>query len=890
MQRHATTGFVKAVDLALFCILCVAPFFLGGRYAVGRFVYVALAVSAAVAWTLGACFDDRARWRRTAGLWIIVLGLGLVVVQMTPLPGWLLAKASPVLAERFPLWSAGGEEAGQLGMWSRISLIPQETLAGAAIFLAYGMLFLVACQRMNTLRDVERILGWIALAAVVLAAVGLVQYASGTGKYLGFYEHPFRSPSPSTTAAFYNGNHFAHMLALGIGPLVWWLASSLQSQQQQRPGRFSGRSPNRMTGANTSIVVMIGIGIVLFAGLMSASRGGMLVIAMACVIVGGLLWRRDLLPRRAAAALGISAAIVAVAMTVHGLEQVTPHISDLTSGSVEQLDSSGFRRAVWSANVEAIPDFWMFGAGVGTHRYVLPTYLKENPDIEFTHAESGYLQVALETGIGGVILCAAAVGLCLFWCWKGWRRAPDGRHAAAVAAVTAGIAASLAHSIWDFVWYIPATMATTAILIACACRLAQLTTTTVSETLAESCGSRRDTPTLAIPGERRLVPVMAYSLMAVTAVASLWMLNNRIGPALASPAWDNYLRTAVAVRETDRRIASKPSEAEQSALVEERVAKVDAMIAYLKEVVRRDAKNGRAHLRLAGQCLVRFELASNESPNHMPLSQIRDAATRSHFASRQALDQWLSSAFGPTRKYLDLALAHTRRGIALCPVEAQGYLYLSDLCFLEGRGQLAGIYLDQAQRVRPNDGDVLLRAGTEAWLAKDTNRAIELWRRAYRSGCSYQLKLVRMLGGQVPVEFFLQVFEPNLDVLRRMETYYRRSGFERDLVTLRQVLAMQTESAARDALPEEAATLWFQAHRLHDRLNVHEDALRCGREAVKSDPYNLPMRLTFGRYLLKQKIYAEAERHLKWCVTRKPTDNSLQQALRTAARGKLLIQ
>ncbi|MBN1851606.1 MAG: O-antigen ligase family protein [Pirellulales bacterium] len=892
MQRQSTSGFNKTVDLALFCVLCLAPFFLGGRYPIGRLVYVVLAATAAIAWTMGACFDHRTRWHRTAGTWIILLGLALVVIQVVPLPSWLIAKVSPTLLERIPLWSPGSSEAGQLGLWSQVSLAPQETIAGAAIFLAYSLLFLVACQRMHTFRDVERMLGWIALSAIILASVGLVQYVVGTDKYLGFYKHPFRSPKPSVTAAFYNGNHFAHMLALGIGPLVWWLAASIRVHKHHE----LSKGPGRISSSNGTVAILICIGTVLFAGLMSTSRGGMLVIVVACITVAGLYWSRGLLPGKVVAALGASAIIVTVAITIHGFDRVAPEIEDLTSGSVERLDNGGYRRAVWSANMDAIPDFWILGAGIGAHRHLLPTYLPEDYGLEFTHSESGYLQIALEAGIGGVILCCLAIAICFAWCWRAWWRAPDGRYATAVAAVSASLLASVVHSVWDFVWFIPATMSTTAILAACACRLSQLA---CAPTALRSHPIVAPNRSIASQGTKRyawfgsqrdyrMPAALAWCLLAITVAFSLWMVNNRIGPALGSPAWDQYLLTSVDMRKTNYPVISNLKQSgQEEAWIEERATQTDAMITFLKEVLRHDPQNARAHLRLAGQCLVRFEIALDDAPNRMPLSQIRDAAIASQFPNREALDEWLSRAIGPSRQYLDLALRHARRGTALCPFAGDGYLYLSDLCFLEGRGSLAGVYLDQARRVRPHDGDVLLRIGTEAWLCHDVEKAVQYWHQAYHTGKPYQMKLIQILGGNVPVEFFLQVFGPDLDTMQRMEVFYLKRNLARDLAVLRQALASRTETAAKNASGLQSAQLWYQAYRLYVHLESTDDAIRCGRQAVQADEYSLDIRKSFGRYLLTHKHYAEAEHHLKWCAQRNPLDATLSRDLNIAMRGRL---
>ena len=76
--------------------------------------------------------------------------------------------------------------------------------------LADGYGLLLVLQRLRRLEDIERWMRWVALAAVSLAVIGLVQYFAGNGRYLWIYEHPFRSADGAVKGPFVNQNHFAH--------------------------------------------------------------------------------------------------------------------------------------------------------------------------------------------------------------------------------------------------------------------------------------------------------------------------------------------------------------------------------------------------------------------------------------------------------------------------------------------------------------------------------------------------------------------------------------------------------------------------------------------------------------------------------------------------------
>ena len=70
-------------------------------------------------------------------------------------------------------------------------------------------------QRIRHVEDVERLLRWCALSAVIMASFGIVQLLAGNGKFFWFYEHPFTTTCDGAKGSFSNRNHFAQFLALG---------------------------------------------------------------------------------------------------------------------------------------------------------------------------------------------------------------------------------------------------------------------------------------------------------------------------------------------------------------------------------------------------------------------------------------------------------------------------------------------------------------------------------------------------------------------------------------------------------------------------------------------------------------------------------------------------
>ena len=224
-----------AVDLGIASTVLVAPLFMGGRGPVGRFVLVLCVAITAMLWCARQCVSTRAMWRKSGVEWLLLAGLGVLVLQLVPLPQTLLTLFSPHLAELLPLWTTSADNAVQLGTWNQVSLNPMATQSGLTTYIAYVMLFLVTFQRLNELKDVKPLLRLIAVATCLMAVLALAQLLFGNGKFLWVFEHVSRDTTEVTKGPFQNQNHLAHLLALGIGPLLWWLATLQTGGDNRRP-------------------------------------------------------------------------------------------------------------------------------------------------------------------------------------------------------------------------------------------------------------------------------------------------------------------------------------------------------------------------------------------------------------------------------------------------------------------------------------------------------------------------------------------------------------------------------------------------------------------------------------------------------------------------------
>ncbi len=507
----------KTADWGTFVLLVFAPLWMGGRHPAGRLLFAGLICVIAVAslWQRVRRHDET--WSVTGIEWLLVAVFAVIAFQIVPLPHRWLAAISPALADRLPLWTTSGSANLGLGSWSCISLHPDATRGGLAMFAAYTVLFLITAQRVRGVRDVRRVLCWVAAAAILMAVVGLAQLIFGNGKFLWVYSHPTREAVRVVRGAFANQNHMAHLLALGIGPLVWWLSSRVMARRRGGHWPAAGRD-------QAALWLGAGLGLVLLAGVLTFSRAGVMAIVLASVSITGVLIWTGCLTRRGWIAASVLLLLLGAALASHGVGPLATRLQTLV-GAESLQDMSAGRDMVWSAVRKSIQEFPLLGTGVGTHPDVYPMFLQRYAAVEFPYAESGYLQVLEELGVVGLSLLLIAMGIVANWCRIALIGAPDSELRLLAGAVTASLIVSALHSLVDFVWYIPACMTITVVLTACIWRLSRL----ASVSGPERCEIRLPRPLLVAGALGSCVMTMLIVTLC-------------LGPARAAWQWDEVAR------------------------------------------------------------------------------------------------------------------------------------------------------------------------------------------------------------------------------------------------------------------------------------------------------------------------------------------------------------
>lgn len=833
--------------VSLWCILFVVPFTMAGIRETGVAVFVGCSLTMALAWAIQQLIAPSSNSSFSSVYFILVAGIGLVWLQLAPVPQWLTDFASPFSSEYLDVWNNGHVLLGETSAWNRLSFTPSLTRSGLVILIAYVLFFLTLAQRLDSLKAVDQLLKLVAIATVLMAGLGLAQLFVGNGKFLWVIDHPFRNASWPAKGAFTNQNHFAHFLALGIGPLAWWWKCS---GEQNHSRRHRSGQRGQFGVAEKPSAGRFGIGglisLVLLAGFLSFSRGGISVILVAAVISVVAMGKRLTEVLKLAAPVFT---FVAIAVALFGTEALEAKWSTLARAESFSSLSKG-RFALWASLLEAFPHFWLFGAGVGSHAEVYPVWLSTDFGVRFSHAESGYFQILIETGIAGLLLVLSGIGYAGFWAKSALKAAGDDKHRRArVLILVAGLSVSVLHSVVDFAWYIPACMIFTIVSLACLFRTSQLYN-----------------------------PLPAQTSWPVNLALIILLIAIPVGSLSADVATRDM--TSEAAWSAFRRDSIEAGRTQVYETLDGVNGRLDTMVEDLEECLRKDPTDYRAMSELATMYLSRFESKQETADNPMSLREIKNTVETGGFESPQAIFKWLKVAFGDHAIDLYKSLLLAEKAITGQPLKGTNYVTLAQVGFLKGiSSDEEARLVAQAVRLRPFSAPVLYFVGLTEAEKGDVEAACKWWKQAFHLVAAIRPRILRHLEEFLPPEEIVRHLDPGADAIWLMfDSYRSKKTTDHQRWTAEyyseKFVSLSAAVGHRDSL------FWRRSAEMFEFIDKPEQNCKCLAQAVKYAPGDYRLRKKYVASLLSNGKNKIAKSELQWCRLKNPGDAEVTEQLR----------
>ncbi len=366
------------------------------------------------------------------------------LVLFAGLIAWFFLQTAPFLpsAWHHPDWAAAAA-AMDRPLAGAISLSPEATVDGAMRFLAYGGVFLLACQLGRDRQRARRFLWCLALAGLGYAVYGLWSLLSEANMILWYDRWAYRD---SVSATFVNRNSFATYAGLVLLVTIGLLMQALIEAEYEAHVRRDHRVAYFEQFAARGWLLMAGVMLLSGAILLSHSRAGFAAMTLGIITLVALRFFAG------NAARGLSLLIfgaVAVLLALAG----GATMARFDASSADDLD---WRLKLYGDVWQAITAYPLTGTGLGTFENAFRPFRSEAlislSGIDKAH--NSYLEFAMEAGLPalGVLLAifAMLVGICI----RGLsRRQRDTIYPAVALSATVLVAA---HALVDFSLQIPA--------------------------------------------------------------------------------------------------------------------------------------------------------------------------------------------------------------------------------------------------------------------------------------------------------------------------------------------------------------------------------------------------------------------------------------------------
>ena len=418
----------------VFVLLAAAPLAFGAVHepAFGPLLVLS-SLAGVVSWGKG-------HWARAQGVPVpklpgrrLLLALhALVLVQLLPLPPWLLRVVSP---------GSFAFHADQLlvplAAWRPVSVSPPDTWRGLAFLAGFTLLYGAVFREFAEERARRRLAGTVVAVGLAMTLVGLVQAASPDPQRIyGLWKPTF---AWAVFGPYVNRSHFAGYLVMAIPLALAFALDALgrlrRAWRRRRVGWLSLGGPEASALASRTVVATV-----LVIGLLaSRSRGGFVAFVLSMLAL-------PFAARQGRSAVLLIALVGGAGIGWIGLDEMW--------AAFQSRGIKGSRLDLWADMLPMVLRFPLLGVGWNAFATAYPWYQTVWRTDWIGEAHSEYLQALLDGGVAGAALVGGLLVLV-------FRRAFAGAARGAFeVGLLGGLLGLACHNLVDFNWQIPANAAT----------------------------------------------------------------------------------------------------------------------------------------------------------------------------------------------------------------------------------------------------------------------------------------------------------------------------------------------------------------------------------------------------------------------------------------------
>ncbi len=339
--------------------------------------------------------------------YLVAIGLLIGLVQLIPLPDWILEIATGRQKDIYREFSGDPNAAVTISMdregtWHQIRLL---------IMGITGLL--LGCRFFRTKRDIILLLTTVSANGVLISFAGIIQRLTNSENLFAAYGVSFLGFGP-----FVNKNNAAGYLLMCLACALGLMAIVFSKKKRPQPIHNVSQSNAQATyfqllefiselnARKISLLLVIAL---LSIGIVSTiSRGaviGLLGAGIATVLIYGLARR----PKNSFMIFfPVAGLVIALSSWLGFGEALTQRFEKV---QLVGMSESNIRLAHWKDTSAAIGDLGPLGSGLGSYRGVHRLYRTDHEGGIFEYAENQYFQSLVEAGWGGLSVFLLAWGL-----------------------------------------------------------------------------------------------------------------------------------------------------------------------------------------------------------------------------------------------------------------------------------------------------------------------------------------------------------------------------------------------------------------------------------------------------------------------------------------------